>query len=253
MAEQIISFKGISKQAPKSGLGEIKCLDISINPGEVFTILDMNEWERRAIVDLVSAMDNPDEGAVIFKGTDFSLTSEAKKNELRGRIGVVTDPPVFLNNVRIMENMRLPLRYHSKCDAGEIDRILSSIFEELEMGNFQDVIPSHFDRIFLAAAALARAISNSPDILLLERPVECLGKDRAYKLTDILKKRITKQGGAVLILTTQPRLAFTLSDRIAIFEKGVITDLGTGKDLKHILEKKTTEWRRPKDVNESGA
>ena len=95
---------------------QIRRLNLEINPGEVLSLLGMGSWERRTLVDLVTALASPDAGTIRFQGTDLGTKKERDLNPLRGRMGVVTDPPVFLGNLKIMENLRLPLRYHAGGD-----------------------------------------------------------------------------------------------------------------------------------------
>ena len=238
MSDPILVFEGIRKNPHKGGPGRIDRLDLTLHPGEVVTVYGMNQWERRSLIDLACMLDFPAGGRLLFMGEDLAGRSEKRLNRFRGRTGVVTDPPIFLNNVRIMENLRLPLRYHSDYSTGRIDEILSEIFASLEMERPVDVIPSHFDPLTLGAAALVRALSVSPVLFVIERPLQCLGPVRAHRLPGLLKRHVLDSGGGVLILTASPRLASTLSDRIALFEEGKIAGLESRESFRRLMEKK---------------
>jgi ABC-type transporter Mla maintaining outer membrane lipid asymmetry ATPase subunit MlaF len=253
MSNPVLELKEVTVKAPTPALGAIQSLTLQILPGEVITLVGMRRWEREILADLISAMVMPEEGRVFFKKTDLKKQSEIQLNRLRGRMGIVTDPPLFLNNVRIMENLRLPLRYHSKEKGKSIDEKIEKISGTLGMKGFPDLIPSHFDHRFLGAAALVRALSVSPDLLVLVRPLECLDRTLAFRLQPILKEYVTQHGGAVLVLTTVPRLAITLSDRIGIFDEGRVVDIKTPKAYRASLGGKDTQLRTQDSPEDRGA
>jgi len=243
MQDPVIVLEKVSKKSKSLGRGELQSIDFSIQPGEVFSIVGMNQWERRKLIDLISALDQPDDGKIIFKGNNLSDPGELTLNKMRGHMGFVTDPPSFLNNVRLMENLRLPLRYHTDYNTEKIDGILSGIFDEMKISGFKDLIPSNFNPYFLGAVALARALSARPDLLVLERPGESLDRSISGKLTLLWKKYVLDHNGAVLILTGLPRLALAVSDRIADFDINKIVDIKDKNQYRSSLHKEDTQWK----------
>lgn len=243
MQDSIVVFENVSKASKATRRGELRSIDFSIEPGEVFTIVGMNQWERRKLIDLISALDQPDKGKIFFEGTDLGSRGELDLNALRGRMGFATSPPGFLNNVRLMENLRLPLRYHSDHNTDEIDAILSEILDDMGISGFSDVIPSNFGPHFLGGVALARALSTRPRLLVLERPGESLDRSVSRKLTKLWKKYVLEHNGAVLILTGIPRLALAVSDRIADFEINRIKGIMEKDEYRLSLKKEDTQWR----------
>jgi ABC-type transporter Mla maintaining outer membrane lipid asymmetry ATPase subunit MlaF len=194
---------------------------------------------------MISAMIPPESGKILFKNQALADLNETQLNRVRGRMGFVTDPPVFLNNLPIMENLRLPLRYHSSSSPSSIEATLKKIFQDLGLSDFPDRIPSHFDLRFLGAAALARALSVSPDLFVFVRPLETLDEILAFRLRPLLKEYVTKRGGAVLVLSTVPRLAVALSDKIAVFKEGGIEALEKPEAYRPSLKNKDTQVKPP--------
>ncbi len=228
MDQPVCQLERLCKKVGGSGREGLGPLDLTLGPGETVSIVGMKLNERRTLIDLLSGVTLPDAGNVRFMGINLAPADETLLNDLRGRMGFATDPPVFLNNVRIMENLRLPLRYHSSMDTPSIDALLTDLFRALDLEDFTDQIPSHFYPRFLRAAALLRALSVSPDLLVVERPLEQLGDPLARRLPEIWKKRVTAHGGAVLVLTDHDRLARAVTDRVTRFENGQVT-LDAGK------------------------
>lgn len=250
MHDPILILDKVRKLTNTPEQGRIYRMDLTVRPGEAVAIYGMNRWERRTLLDLICAMDFPDEGRILFKGEEPAGRDEERLNRMRGRMGIVTHPPLFLNNVRIMENLRLPLRYHSKRGVREIDAILLELLKALDLEGLEDIIPSNFDPLTLGAASLARALSVSPDLLVVERPVESLGSQRARRLPDLWKKHVLASGGAALALTSDPQLAYSLTDRIAVFEEGETRGMENRNSFRALKEKKVTRWEDPKGIND---
>ncbi len=224
MHKPVLEFKNVFASASKSaGLGKIRSMDLCVRQRDTLVILNMRNPERRVFIDMVTAMTHPEEGSVLIKEKDPTKLSERELNSVRGRIGLVTSPPVFLNNVRIMENIRLPLRYHSRKSTKSIDAVLRGIFDLLGIEEFADVIPNNIDHGFLGLAALARALSLYPDLLVLERPTEYLEEAFLEKLPRIWEKYVIEHGGSVIVLTNDTSAASSLSESPVIFENGKIT------------------------------
>ncbi|MHC4941549.1 MAG: ATP-binding cassette domain-containing protein [Planctomycetota bacterium] len=245
MPDPILTCRLISKKAPIPELGELSDVNFTLRRGESAAILGMNRWERRAFIDVVSAVEPPDSGEILFLGKDLTRGGEETLNSIRGRMGILTHPPVFLNNIPIMENLRLPLRYHSRMSFKDINARLAELLVRLNLTGFSDVIPSNFEPHFLGAAGLVRALSVSPDLLLVERPGESLGKEVAFMLPDLWKLYVTNRGGSALVLTTIPRLALALCEKIAVFENGSIQSVESNEEFKNSKRAKETLWKAP--------
>ena len=214
-------------------------LDLALPPGSVTALLQGGRRRRSVMVDLITGLAPPAEGTVYFRGEDLYALSERKRLELRGRMGVVTEPPVFLNNVRLMENLRLPLRYHSRMSRRAMDEILTGLLDRLGMQRFEDAIPSRFDDAFRYGAAVVRALAPAPDLLVMERPREGLGEEGTSLLPDLWKEGVTNRGGAVLLLVESGETATTLADRVLLFRKnGTIEETETTRsDARRETEK----------------
>ena len=248
MASEVLTFNNVHLSPPEGYDQGFDDLSFSVHQGEVLSILGFRRMHRRLLMDLASGLVSPDRGSVSLDDRTYATLRETARNRLRGTVGIVTDPPHFLNNVRLRENLRLPLRYHSNKTTREIDAILDGLFNELEVTPFRDAIPSAFDQRLLGVAALARALSVEPRVLILERPLECLGGRRAYRLASPIADHVTERGGGVLVLTTVPRVALNLSTRIVVFDENRIIAEGPPEAVKDQVNRRFTEWR---DADES--
>ena len=214
MNEPVLELRSVRLEGGKGPLP-----DTALPPGSVTAFLRAGRRRRAALVDLVTGLTPPVEGRVYFRGEDLFALPERRRLALRGRMGVVTEPPVFLNNVRLMENLRLPLRYHASMDRREMDRLLEGLLERMGLPRFRDAIPARFDAAFRYAAAAVRALAPAPDLLVVERPREGAGEEGAALFAELWKERVTDRGGAVLLLVENGETARALADRVLPFRR----------------------------------
>lgn len=238
----VLELNNISMIPADAEMGMIRSMNLSLDPGDAVFLFRMRRWERRTLIDLISALEKPETGKIRFKEASLEDSREFELNVLRGRMGIVTDPPVFLNNVRIMENLKLPLRYHDRMNRSAMDERIFEVLHDVGLENVPDVIPSQLDPSTRGALALARALCPLPDLLVLERPEESLGRRLVAKLPQLWVKYVLKHGGAVLAMTGVARLAQALSDRIAVFEHGGISSIESRESFKSLREGMTTDW-----------
>jgi ABC-type ATPase involved in cell division len=240
MTETILALENVSA-TESEGNGEIlRSLNMIIRAREIFALVGMHNGERKALIDLICGLNEPSRGRLTFMNNEMHRLQESERNPFRGRMGIVNHPPLFMNNVRIMENLRLPLRYHAGMKGEAADRRILEIWRELGMKDLPDVIPSRLDTGLLGAAALVRALSVFPDLAVLERPAECLGEIPASKLGALLEKYVIHKGGAVLLLTAGTRWAAKLSHRVARFRDGTLSEVMEAASFRAALDEKET-------------
>lgn len=204
--------------------GRGPALDLALFPGEAAALVRCGRRLRGALVDGITGLVPPAEGTVRFRGQALFDLPERTRLSLRGRMGVVTDPPVFLNNVRLTENLRLPLRYHTGLDRRGMDRRLQALLQALDMQGFEDAIPTRFEHAFRYRAAVVRALAPAPDLLVVERPEEGLEAEDLGRLPELWKEGVTGRGGAVLLLTESPAVGRDLAERVLVIGKEGILD-----------------------------
>lgn len=176
-------------------------LSLALKPGDLCLVRVSEGEPITPLADVASGLVEPEAGAVLFEGKEWSVCTAEVAAALRGRIGRVFERAGWLSNLDVDENITLAQRYHTKRDPAEILQEARALAEELGLGGIPAGRPAHVERDLLQRAQWIRALLGSPRLLLLERPGRDLPASELAPLIAAVNKRREQHGVAVLWLT----------------------------------------------------
>ena len=211
-------------------------VDLEIAAGEFFTLLGPSGSGKTTTLRLIAGFERPDKGSVELGGMD--VTNRAPYE--RGVNTVFQDYALF-PHMTVAENVAYGLRV-KRVPRGERKRRVEDILKVVrlpELGNRKPVQLSGGQR---QRIALARALVNTPKVLLLDEPLGALDLKLRQEM-QIELKRIQREVSAVGItfvyVTHDQEEALTMSDRLAVFNEGRIEQIGAPAD---VYERPATEF-----------
>ena len=89
-AGPVLELNNISMTPADAEMGMIRSMNLSLNPGDAVFLFRMRRWERRTLIDLISALEKPEAGKIRFKEASLEDSREFELNVFRGRMGIVT-------------------------------------------------------------------------------------------------------------------------------------------------------------------
>lgn len=217
-SEELLRFEGVV--AGGSRWGRLDAFNLTLSRGEVVALLGHARSGISMALRLAATLETPERGRVDVLGVDAMASSRFARLRLRARVALVEEEPVFLNNVRMGDNLALPLRYHTRRSEGEVRAAVRERMRDVGIDEWEDGLPARFDRVFRKKAALARALSLDPEILLLDHPESGLPGHHAGFLRPLLGRIREKRIGSVLLATESPRFAVTHASRLLLLREG---------------------------------
>ncbi len=176
-------------------------LSLALKPGELCLVRVSEGEPVTPLADVASGIVEPEAGAVLFEGKEWSVCSADVAAAMRGRIGRVFERAGWLSNLDVDENITLAQRYHTQRNPDEILHEARALAEELGLEGIPAGRPAHVERDLLQRAQWIRALLGSPRLLLLERPGRDLPAKELAPLIAAVNKRRDRDGVAVLWLT----------------------------------------------------
>jgi phospholipid/cholesterol/gamma-HCH transport system ATP-binding protein len=172
--------------------------------GEKVAVLVPSDFARGLITNLIAGLADPDKGEVYVFGQDMAWLDDEALNGLRQKIGFVFPECMLISNLKVIENVALPLLYHSDLTYDECMersvRLLGSAGYRGEVW----VQPGALSLYALRAVATARAMAMEPDILVCEDITGGLGADQRAKIMDVTSEyHGTRKGSLLLHITYQ--------------------------------------------------
>ncbi|VEU80646.1 ABC transporter ATP-binding protein [Haploplasma axanthum] len=239
----IIELLNVTKQFDEEII--VDNLNLKIYENEFLTLLGPSGCGKTTTLRMIGGFEEANNGQIIIEGKDFSdLPPYARP------INTVFQKYALFPHLNVIENVSFGLRNRSieyltkfygleETSKKELKKTLNeliqkSALEALELVNlkgYENRKINHLSGGQQQRVALARAIVNKPKILLLDEPLAALDLKLRQKMQYELKEMQKKLGMTFIFVTHDQEEAMTMSDRIAVMDKGVIVQLGTPKSI----------------------
>jgi iron(III) transport system ATP-binding protein len=220
----MIEFKDITLRY--GDFTAVEKLNLVINKGEFFTFLGPSGCGKTTTLRSLVGFITPTSGAIIINGQDIAKTPVEKR-----RIGIVFQSYALFPSMNVFENIAFGLKV-AKISKEEITRKVLSVAKKIDLDenqlkrNVSELSGGQQQRV-----ALARAIVMEPEILCLDEPLSNLDAKLRVGLRRELKRLQRDLKITTLYVTHDQEEALTLSDRVAVFNKGRIEQVGTPDEI----------------------
>ncbi|ESW93297.1 ABC transporter ATP-binding protein [Mesorhizobium sp. LSJC268A00] len=218
----------IDLEAISKAYGGFKALDgvsLRIEPGEFMTLLGPSGSGKTTTLNVIAGFTDVTSGKLLVGEKSVVGVPAHKRN-----IGVVFQHYALFPHMSVGRNVAYPLTLRGVDQATRQTRVARAL-DMVKMGDFAHRYPSELSGGQQQRVALARAIVFDPPLLLMDEPLGALDK----KLREWLQleiKRIHRELGTTFVYVTHDQEeALVLSDRIAVFNRGRIEQVGTGRQL----------------------
>ena len=221
--DYIIDLKHISKSFGDTQV--LQDITMYIRRNEFLTLLGPSGCGKTTLLRIIGGFDNATEGEVFFEGKDIGSLPPYKR-----KINTVFQKYALFPHMNVEDNISFGLHI-KKMDKHLIQK---KVFEMLELVNLRGYEKRSIDSLSggqQQRIAIARALVNEPQVLLLDEPLGALDL-KLRKGMQIELKRIQQKVGITFIYVTHDQEeALTMSDTIAIMNEGKVQQIGTPVDI----------------------
>jgi putative spermidine/putrescine transport system ATP-binding protein len=203
----------------------VENIDLEIAAGEFFTFLGPSGSGKTTTLRLVAGFELPDAGRIELDGRDVARLPPYARD-----VNTVFQDYALFPHMTLRENVAYGLRAKrvpAKEAAARADETLAMV----RLESFTERKPAQLSGGQRQRVALARAIVNRPRVLLLDEPLGALDLKLRHQMQIELKTLQQQTGITFLYVTHDQEEALTMSDRVAVFNKGRIEQVGTPFDL----------------------
>ncbi|HPQ81942.1 MAG TPA: spermidine/putrescine ABC transporter ATP-binding protein PotA [bacterium] len=215
----IVCLRGVTKRFDE--VVAVDTLDLDIYQGEFLTILGPSGCGKTTVLRLIAGFELIDEGEITMNGTRLNATPPNRRN-----VNTVFQSYALFPHMTVFDNIAFGLKmkqYNKKLIEEQVSEALSIVkLSGMEMRRPHQLSGGQQQRV-----AMARAIVNKPQVLLLDEPLSALDY-RLRQEMEIELKRIHRQLGITFVFVTHDQEeAISMSDRIAVMNEGKIEQIGT--------------------------
>ena len=219
----IVKLENVSKRFNKTDV--IKNVSLEIYEGEFITLLGPSGCGKTTLLRIISGLESVSNGRVYIGGVDVTNTDPTKRE-----VNTIFQNFALFPKMTVYDNVAFGLKM-KKTPKDEIDKRVKKVIKLVKLEGFENRYPGELSGGQQQRVAIARGVVLNPKVLLLDETL-CSLDLKLKKYMQVELKKIQKKLGLTFIYVTHAQdEALSMSDRVAVINKGVIEQLGTPRDL----------------------
>jgi ABC-type Fe3+/spermidine/putrescine transport system ATPase subunit len=212
--------------AKRFGRAEVlKNISLQIAPGEFLTLLGESGSGKTTLLRLIAGFEQPTSGEIRMGGERLDTLPAYRR-----RVNTVFQNYALFPHLSVRENVAYGLRVKST-PKNEIAARVEDALGMVKMRNFAEARPATLSGGQQQRIALARALINRPELLLLDEPLSALDANLRKQMQSELKSLQREIGIAFLFVTHDQDEAMALSDRIALLRNGALDQVASPREI----------------------
>ncbi len=218
-AKPIIEFRGVSKTYP-TGTHAIEDINIRITAGEFVFVVGSSGAGKSTFMKLIMREEKANTGTITVNG--FNLTAMPRKQVpiLRRTMGIVFQDFRLIPTMNVFQNVAFAMHVVGASDR-DVRREVSKALSKVGLGNKARSMPAQLSGGEQQRVGLARALVNSPDLIIADEPTGNVDPNMSYEIVSLLTE-INKRGTTVLMVTHDHNLVRDFQHRVIMLERGKI-------------------------------
>ena len=206
--------------------GDFKAVDdlsLTVPDGSFFALLGPSGCGKTTTLRMIAGLEEPSQGTIHIGDTDITTQKPYRRN-----VNTVFQNYALFPHLTIFENVAFGLRRRGKKDVkSEVDNALALV----ELGHLAERKPGQLSGGQQQRIAVARAIVNRPEVLLLDEPLGALDLKLRRQMQIELKRIQIEVGITFIHVTHDQEEAMTMADTIAVMNQGKIEQMGSATEL----------------------
>ena len=220
---RLIELQGISKSF--DGVEVLRDVDLYIRKKEFLTLLGPSGCGKTTMLRIIGGFEYPTRGKVLFEGRDITGVPPYKR-----RVNTVFQKYALFTHMNVFDNIAFGLRL-KKLPKADIARRVGRMLELVNMEGYEKRSSDSLSGGQQQRIAIARALVNEPEVLLLDEPLGALDLKLRKNMQLELKAMQQELGITFIYVTHDQEEALTMSDTIAVMSGGRIHQIGDPKRI----------------------
>jgi sulfate transport system ATP-binding protein len=218
-----IELRNVSKRF--GDVAAVNRVNFSVKEGELVALLGPSGGGKTTVLRMIAGLEVPTEGDIFIRGTRVNDLKVQKRN-----IGFVFQNYALFKNMNVFKNIAFGLQI-KKWKSKAIETRVSELLELLGLEGLEKRYPHQLSGGQRQRVAIARALASNPTVLLLDEPFGAVDAKIRQELREWLVRLHSDLNVTTLFVTHDQEEAMEVSNRIVIFSKGNLEQIGTPREV----------------------
>ncbi|GHG05466.1 ABC transporter ATP-binding protein [Thalassotalea marina] len=223
----LITLENISKSFLTEDIETraLQQVSLTISQGEYLSLTGQSGCGKSTLLSLLGLLDSPTKGQYWLAGQDVSTLSRNERAAIRcKKIGFVFQSFNLISDLTVSENVMLPLTYQSGVTSSYIKDKVAEVLAKVEMSHRANHYPSQLSGGQQQRVAVARALVNTPDIILADEPTGNLDSKNAEAVMSLFDQ-LHQDGATICMVTHDPKSAKRAQRSLEMFDGQLVGDV----------------------------
>jgi spermidine/putrescine transport system ATP-binding protein len=220
----VLELRALTKHYPAHRA--VNGVSLALERGEFFSLLGPSGCGKTTTLRLIAGFETPNSGEILLNGLPVAKLKPYERN-----VNTVFQNYALFPHLTVAKNIAFGLNCRPKPAAAEVAGKVNRLLSMLQLQGKGDRLPNQISGGERQRVALARSLVLEPDVLLLDEPLSALDPKLRKQVRAELKTLQRSVGVTFLFITHDQEEALSLSDRIAVMNKGQVEQTGTPREL----------------------
>lgn len=213
----IVSLRGLAKNF--GTVHAVDGVDLDIYQGEFLTLLGPSGSGKTTVLRMIAGFETPDAGTIHLNGSEITHLPAYERD-----VNTVFQDYALFPHMDVITNIEYGLRVKGMNKSDRRDQAMNAL-QQVRLDGYEKRKPNQLSGGQRQRVALARALVNRPAVLLLDEPLGALDLKLREQMQIELKELQRQVGITFIFVTHDQEEALTMSDRVAVFDRGKIQQL----------------------------
>ncbi len=212
----------------------LKDVTFDVQQGEILAIIGGSGCGKTTLLRHLVGLLPPHSGQIVIDGYDITNGDEETFDKALRKIGILFQGGALFGSMTIAENVALPIQEYTDLPPSAIAALVHMKLCSVDLGGYENHLPSELSGGMIKRAALARALALNPEILFLDEPTAGLDPVISAEIEELVMRINHSIGTTMVIITHSLNIIFKVAHRIIMLDKsakGVVAQ-GDPNELK---------------------
>jgi polar amino acid transport system ATP-binding protein len=217
----------------------LKGIDFHVDNGQVVCVIGPSGSGKSTLLKCVNLLEQPTSGRIFVEGDEIT-DPDVDVDAIRSRIGMVFQQFNLFPHLTVLRNLTIAQQRVKKRGKDEAVEVARRNLAKVGLSEKEKAYPAHLSGGQQQRAAIARALSMDPDMMLFDEPTSALDPELVGDVLGVMKD-LASEGMTMMVVTHEMGFAREVGDKLVFMDDGVIVEEG---DPREVLAKPQHERTR---------